>query len=68
MSRVKVFFALETQRDKKTILVVSGKSTIADVIDTLHRQRSKLLVAWTAHFYVNSRYKRGKAYSCRKTT
>ena len=51
MSRIKIFFALETQREKKTILVVSGKSTIADVIETLHRQRSKLLVAWTVHLH-----------------
>mmetsp|Transcript_14642 Transcript_14642/g.42128 ORF Transcript_14642/g.42128 Transcript_14642/m.42128 type:complete len:337 (-) Transcript_14642:80-1090(-) len=38
MSRIKVYFALESQRDKKATLVVSGQSTIADAMEKLHHQ------------------------------
>ena len=49
MSRMKIYFALESKRDTKATLVVSDESTIADAIEKLHQQNSKSTLIELTH-------------------
>ena len=41
MSQIKVYFALESQRDTRTYVKISGQETITDAIEKLHKQNSE---------------------------